>query len=367
MKKLVKRALSYFLYGGITKAEYSSIQGEIQAKNLTALEKTIQILLVLFSGLILTSAFSDPMEPQRPLYCITGFCLLLILLCCIYIKKAKKGYRFILPLCYAATTLLFVYAAYLNICLNPGASATTFCMILIVAPLLLMEKTWRILIYYVLVIGTFLPIVFQVKDYNLAFTDAINSICIGVMGILVHVQNLRVKLHEILLRKQIEKARDVDPLTGCFTKDAFVSNVKRSLSFQSKQGVLIFFDLDHFKEINDTYGHTFGDMVLRTVGEAIFQNFRSTDLAGRFGGDEFLIWLPGEWNRTALEGRLNMLMEQLRVVVTPDSKLKIEISIGVAMYPQNGDTYEALFKSADEALYRAKDLGRNRYVYCQEL
>ena len=122
-------------------------------------------------------------------------------------------------------------------------------------------------------------------------------------------------------------------------------------------------DIDNFKAVNDQYGHQSGDAVLRAVAQAFGQSVREVDVAGRYGGEEFALLLPGS---SLAAGR--RVAERVRqsvastVVATPNGdQLRVTVSFGVAAYPASADA-ESLLTAADEALYRAKRAGKNRVV-----
>lgn len=122
----------------------------------------------------------------------------------------------------------------------------------------------------------------------------------------------------------------------------------------------IMIDVDHFKNINDRYGHETGDAVLKEVSDAIRGNFRSTDLVCRWGGEEYLAYLPGAVLRIALQ-----LAERLRTQVEHTELVHgvtVTISAGIALLQQD-DTLEDVIRRADEMLYQAKRSGRNRVCY----
>ncbi len=158
---------------------------------------------------------------------------------------------------------------------------------------------------------------------------------------------------------------DTDPLTCLYNRRFLVNDLERKMLRSKKTGEilsLIILDIDHFKKINDTYGHQNGDLVITIVAEESQKRMRSHDIVARYGGEEFVIVLPD----TSLSGALSMA-ERLRVSVQsiklpqPMENLSVTLSLGVATFPSSKvDNIDSLFRLADEALYRAKQSGRNR-------
>jgi diguanylate cyclase (GGDEF)-like protein len=124
------------------------------------------------------------------------------------------------------------------------------------------------------------------------------------------------------------------------------------------------FDIDHFKDFNDTYGHDGGDTLLKILGDFLKQNTRSEDIACRYGGEEFVVVLPNTHLQNAIQKAESLRTGVSKMSVTHLGKAlrACTISIGVATFPQNGQTAEELLKSVDNALYTAKRKGRNRVV-----
>jgi len=159
-----------------------------------------------------------------------------------------------------------------------------------------------------------------------------------------------------------------DGLTGFFSKSYFERmlevEVKRAKRFNTHLSLIIL-DIDGFKSINDKYGHQVGDMVLRKLSSNIKSSIRSIDIPCRFGGDEFTILLPDTNSSGSLEAaeRIVTNLKELQVVYgKEDEKLYPTISLGCATYPEDANTGEELFQKADKALYKAKNLGRNKVV-----
>jgi diguanylate cyclase (GGDEF)-like protein len=123
-------------------------------------------------------------------------------------------------------------------------------------------------------------------------------------------------------------------------------------------------DLDFFKQVNDQYGHQAGDAVLRQVAQIIRRNLRESDLLVRYGGEEFLILLhdPPEGGARYVAEKIRAALEGTLLGLPDGKQLAKTISLGVARFPEHGDTLYKVIKFADVALYAAKDQGRNRVV-----
>ncbi len=166
------------------------------------------------------------------------------------------------------------------------------------------------------------------------------------------------KKRELELQNLIEQ----DELTGLLNRGTVVKRVSEILRLSGAGAWhgLIMLDVDNFKLINDSLGHQHGDQVLRDVADSLKQVLRKSDLCGRLGGDEFVVFLTDIPPELALEKKL----EALRRAAARHCQagLKITASLGLARYPQDGESFSDLYKKADMALYEAKRLGRDRYV-----
>ena len=124
---------------------------------------------------------------------------------------------------------------------------------------------------------------------------------------------------------------------------------------------LIMIDIDHFKRLNDEFGHLMGDDVLRQISSVFIQNLRKVDVTCRYGGEEFAIIVPETTGEDAYYVA-EKLRKTIQTTVFPGVPRAVTITAGVASYPTNGKTRDALVKAADEALYAAKQAGRNTVV-----
>ncbi|HET6464661.1 MAG TPA: diguanylate cyclase [Nitrospiria bacterium] len=188
------------------------------------------------------------------------------------------------------------------------------------------------------------------------------------IGTMLRLKALQDKLKNRI--RQLERLSIIDELTGLYNKKYLVEFLRREENRSKRFGFMlscVMLDVDHFKKINDTYGHLRGDRVLKELGALLGDIIRSYDFAARYGGDEFTLVLPQQkHSQGALE-----LANRIRKAVenhpfgrsTSNRPLQVTVSMGVAtVIPDHASDYETLLDRADQALYKAKAGGRNRIV-----
>ena len=176
---------------------------------------------------------------------------------------------------------------------------------------------------------------------------------------------LRVAQRILDLHETLRTHAMHDALTGLYNRAAIMQSLSEELDRavrDDKPVTLIISDVDHFKRVNDTYGHPAGDAVLRRVAECLHSSLRSYDKIGRYGGEEFLLVLPNcdQNNAPAVANRIRRVVEATGVQAGAEI-LSVTASMGIAVSsPENRAAPDALIQAADSALYRAKAAGRNR-------
>ncbi len=165
-----------------------------------------------------------------------------------------------------------------------------------------------------------------------------------------------------------DRQASTDALTGLYNRAYFnpriaaeVGNARESMVPLS----VLIFDIDHFKNVNDTHGHPAGDAILKQLAEIVVKSARCTDVVARYGGEEFIVMM-GATNKDQACAYAERLRETIARSLFPvpglDAPLHVEVSVGVSGFPEDGDSPPDLVKAADEALYEAKRAGRNRVV-----
>jgi diguanylate cyclase (GGDEF)-like protein len=166
-------------------------------------------------------------------------------------------------------------------------------------------------------------------------------------------------------KQEILKLAYYDTLTGLPNRALFQDRLQQTMALAERANsrfALLFFDLDHFKAVNDTHGHSCGDQLLKVVAERLNSCLRSGDTLARLGGDEFIILLPDIASTDAAVSVADKILDQMQQNFQVDElQIFTSTSIGIAFYPENGRDSDALLRHADMAMYAAKDKGRSRY------
>ncbi len=203
---------------------------------------------------------------------------------------------------------------------------------------------------------------------------------IEIKASIIHDENgaaagLVILLHDITERRQHEEQLRLlaihDPLTQLPNRILFFDRLNLALSQARRHGhllAILMLDLDNFKKINDTYGHSVGDLLLKEVGHRLQVAIRSSDTVARFGGDEFVLLLP----EIQTPSDASQIAKRILEVISSPFEINglpifITVSIGIALFPEDGNDRDSLITNADLALYAAKDKGRNCFFFYSSL
>jgi diguanylate cyclase len=186
-----------------------------------------------------------------------------------------------------------------------------------------------------------------------------------IIGLIAY--NLAMDLHR--KKEQMQYLSRTDGLTGLFNRAYWELRAKEEIARARRNYTplaLVLVDVDHFKRVNDTYGHAQGDLVLQQLAQLLQRNLRETELLGRYGGEEFVVVLPGSTKQEAFKTaeRLREAVAELKFGDQAGQALHCTISLGVAAFADGLGDFSSWLKAADKALYQAKRQGRNQTVVC---
>ncbi|MFA5117906.1 MAG: GGDEF domain-containing protein [Candidatus Omnitrophota bacterium] len=176
-------------------------------------------------------------------------------------------------------------------------------------------------------------------------------------------QQFLLGMKRAILYKRVQDLAITDTLTNVFTRRHYLERLQGEIDYSSKLNYLFAFlmlDVDHFKGFNDHYGHLVGDAILKEVAKVIKDNLRQIDMVGRYGGEEFSVILTQTDREGAILAaeRIRQSLEASSTMIY-DEEIKVTISIGISVFPDDSRDMESLIEKADAALYKAKEAGRN--------
>lgn len=180
-------------------------------------------------------------------------------------------------------------------------------------------------------------------------------------------RQIAVTIANLNLRETLKEQSIRDPLTGAFNRRYLEVVAEKEMKHARRNGhelAVVMFDVDHFKRFNDVHGHPAGDRVLVSLSEFVQASIRDSDWFFRIGGEEFVLLLR-ESSRADAERRVREICDGIaRLDMTLDGRPlpRVTISLGIAMFPEHGETLGSLLEQADKALYASKQAGRNRFT-----
>jgi diguanylate cyclase (GGDEF)-like protein len=350
-----------FLDNRVPRSAFQEFSSDIARYNLRALN---QISFVGMIGGILLVIASLP--PLHLLQLIEGYAAIALLFTCVFILTAtvlRRHENAVLPVYYAFILLVLTIAILMGTWWGKATNATTFVMLVLMLPVLIIDRPYRIHLVFGVMSIAFCLADMNAKSGALLELDLANAVVFYLLSVIICRQTIKAKMSDIIIKHELKQQRDMDILTKLSNRGAFERVVAQYVHESNQNAVLLIMDVDNFKSVNDTMGHAYGDMVLQLVGQYLQNTFRSGDTISRLGGDEFVAFLPAAGDIAYIQEKALALIGQISAIqIESDVPCKIGASIGLAQYPEDGCSFEALYKRADEALYRAKQSGKGDCV-----
>ena len=259
---------------------------------------------------------------------------------------------------YIAVALSYLYALALPFFAPSSSGPLLLCVMLAVMPNFVVDRyghtvlpgTLAFLLYMILSVA---------RGSATLPEDSKWVVCCWGMGLLLGRNFIAGQARIFMLGDQLRHQRDTDGLTHLSTRSAAEARVRAVLADGEVPCTMLIADIDAFKQVNDSYGHDFGDKVLETVAAALQRRFRRNDCVCRLGGDEFLIFAVGTNSADfAMQKGASLVASTPPIKAPNGAEVCPILSVGAALFPQHGGSFEELYRCADQALYEAKRSGK---------
>lgn len=359
---ILRKVRNYIFYCGIEKDEYKELKRDAYVSNFVVWRAIHCLMTVMSAFLFIESLSVGIMSVNKWFYlALLVYSASLTVLFLFLLKKDSLIAQFLI---YLSISMLFLFGILIS-STHPELPATTFVVFLLVTPMFMIDKPYFMAIELCAASTVYLVWMYRVKSYEIWTVDLANIVIFVVVGIFMHIVSNSLRIREFVLTRKMNIQKDTDDLTGLRNKGALSREINSYLSDASKdKGLMLLMDLDRFKSVNDTYGHDVGDSVISQFGHLLNMTFRSGEIIGRFGGDEFIVFIKDTDSREIAEKRAREIVEGTSDhILVPDKNRKITVSVGIAVYNGEENNYSEIFKKADLALYKTKSDRTVRYSF----
>ena len=358
--KILKKLGNYFLSCGIENERYIELKKDAYISNFVIWRALHVLMLVVFGGLYVNSLFNEMLSTNRSFYLIALIYSLVAVVLFFILKKDSLIAQLII---YLSISFLLLFGVFIT-ANKPDMPATTFIVLIVITPMFMLDRSVFIALELIAAAVVYAVWMYNVKVYEIWKYDMVNIITFTFVGIFLHVIASSLRIKEFDLTRTINIQKDTDDLTGIRNKGAVTREINEFLTgHTTDKGILFIMDADKFKKINDTYGHDYGDDVIRRMGSYLGSRFSgSNEVAGRFGGDEFIVFVKDVNDRVVAEKTAEEICRGLNDSIKLPGGDGLSVSVGVAIYNGVEKNYSEILKKADTALYRSKADPENRYT-----
>ena len=360
---ILKKIRNYLCYCGIDKKEYDAIKRDVYVSNFVVWRILHCLLSAAFGFLFVYSLFDKMFGSNRWFYLAALLYSLFAMVSFWIIKKDSFVAQIVI---HVSIFLLFLFGCLITQN-KPELPATMFFVLLLIVPMFMINPPFIMGSILVVVSVVFSVWMYKVKPYVIWRYDFNNVMIYTVVGFFLHIIANSVRIKEFVLTRKINIQKDTDDLTGLKNKAALTREINEFLADKSRdEGVMLMIDINNFKVINDTYGHDVGDSVIKQFGAFLNAAFTDRDIVGRFGGDEFIVFIKDAVGAERVDELARRVIDgAAQNIVMPDENQKLAVCIGIAVYHGEEKNYSEIFKRADMALYEAKAERTAGYSVCQ--
>ncbi len=352
MMKVLHTIRKYFCYCGIEKEEFRAVKKNAYVSNFEVW-RILHFLMDLVLAAMFLASFANDFLGMNMFVYMGG--LIYSVLATVLFFVLKKDSIIAQFLIYLSISVLFLFGCFIT-ANKPNIPAITFIAFLLLTPMFMIDKPYFMSIELIVASTVFLIWMYFVKTPEIWRVDLVNTIVFTFVGIMIHIIVNSIRIKEFVLIRKINIQKDIDELTGLKNKGALSRAINKFLqNGSSDKGLFFVLDIDYFKKINDTYGHDEGDVILTELGAFLKGKFTGDEIVGRFGGDEFIIFIKDIDDPYYAETvALDIHSRVPECIKLPGGEEGINVSMGVAIYRGEEKNYSEIFKKADIALYKVK-------------
>lgn len=347
------------------KQYFATAREEIAKQNLHLLQlaslSTVCFLILFF---LLTPLIISGwnMTPQH--FWFLPSAMLIFCISLLYQKFGRSNFKAVTLLCILFEWIVASFIILIDVFTSKEAPGSFFPPLCVALPAMFILPLHLSYLMMFLFEGLFILLTVSYKTPFMAQYDIFTSIVGLAFSVVITYTILHLRAKDFDQRLKYQQLSQRDSLSDILNKKAFEEFSRAYLEdsgFSSQPCALLIFDIDNFKSINDSLGHYTGDQLLSTIGNMLPSLFRTTDIVGRFGGDEFVVLLKGIGQSSSLEEKCELLHQKISAIYLTGLDSRITCSIGIAISKNGEITYDDLFRCADQALYLAKKGGKNQH------
>ena len=352
---------NYICYCGIEKEEFRVVKKDAYVSNFKIWRILNFFMAAVFGVLFIGSCINDMMQMNRIYYLVLFLYSIVVSVAFLFLKKESIIAQFLI---YLSMSMLFLFGCLVS-ANKPENPATTFIALLLIMPMVMLDKPFFMAIEDTAAAVVYLVWMHGIKTPYVWNVDLINVAVFLIVGIFIHVITNSFRIKEFVLTRKINIQKDTDDITGLKNKGALTRGINEYLQNETKnKGILFILDVDHFKSINDTFGHDIGDNVISQLGGYLKEKFTSDEIVGRFGGDEFIVFIKDTDDKEFASKIANEIWDGTREFIKlPKEDQKISVSMGIAIYHGEEKNYSEIFKKADVAMYKTKENRASKFNF----
>lgn len=362
----MKNSLHWFRHRFTLQRRYfSQAEEEIRVTNLRLLTyaSVLEVIFLVFF-ICFTPFLFRYWRPTLPYFLFLGFALLTMTAVLILRNSPKITSRLTNLLCSLFYTATLAGCLVIDIFPNTSVHSTYFAVIMVTLPAILVLPFWIEFPITLVMEILFTAIDLSCKEPVIAKQDAYQSLVAFLCSLVVMFIVVSLHAREGLLKYHYIRKGTIDPLTHISNRGECEARIRDALRLRQpgdQPCALLMFDIDGFKQINDQHGHQTGDHVLEQVGYILGTGFRGDDIAGRIGGDEFMVLLKAIRDDKSLRELASRIENSISSLTTESAQFRISCSLGIARL-KGSASYEDMYHAADTAMYVAKRAGAGKYV-----